>query len=85
MLNLKNAVTNSTSSDDDPIWHVQLTIFIALLLQLFLTDKFVAGPRLALPILELLVLISLFLTTRKRMAKNHVLRKLNTVSLIIFI
>jgi hypothetical protein len=40
---------------------------------------------LALPILELLVLISLFLTTRKRMAKNHVLRKLNTVSLIIFI
>jgi hypothetical protein len=85
MLKTKSIEKNRSTSNVDPIWHVQLTLFIALLLQLFLPDKFVAGPRFALPILEALLVLSLFLTTNKNLLKNTILRKINSVTLIVFI
>ena len=71
--------------DSDPIWHVQLTVLLALVLQLVLPDKFVAGPRFALPILEAILVVSLFVTTRKEVLTRSLLRKINSFTLIVFI
>lgn len=71
--------------DGDPIWHVEFTVVLALLLQLLLPDKFVVGPRFALPILEGFLVISLFLTSKKYVFTNPLLRKFNSVTLIVFI
>jgi hypothetical protein len=77
---------NRTSLDGDPIWHVQLIIVVALVLQLILPDKFVAGPRLVLPVLEALLLFALFLTSKhKVLSNNPILRKVNALTLVVFI
>jgi hypothetical protein len=76
---------NRLAFDSDPIWHVQLTVLFALLLQLTLPDKFVAGPRFILPILEAFLVISLYLTSKKIYLANTILRKFNSISLIVFI
>lgn len=70
--------------DNDSVWHVQLTIVLALILQLTLPDKFVAGPRLVLPVLEALLMGSLFFTT-KGVVLNSLFRKINSVTLILLI
>lgn len=76
---------NREALDKDPIWYVQATIIFALLLQLGLPDRFVAGPRFALPILEALLAGSLYITSRKIQLKYALLRKFNSVTLIILI
>lgn len=76
---------NRLDFDSDPIWHVQLTVLFALLLQLTLPDKFVAGPRFILPILEAFLVISLYLTSKKIYSGNTILRKFNSITLIVFI
>lgn len=76
---------NRTSLDGDPIWHVQITVGMALLLQLFLPDKFVAGPRYALPLLEALLLVSLYLTSKHKVLTNPLLRRVNSLTLVVFI
>lgn len=73
---------NRRAFDKDPIWHVQVTVLLALLLQVTLPDKFVAGPRFALPILEALLVISLYITSKKISLVNPLLRKFNAVTLI---
>ena len=76
---------NRQAFDADPIWHVQLTVLFALLLQLTLPDKFVAGPRFVLPILEAFLVISLYVTSKKIDLGNTILRKFNSITLISFI
>lgn len=76
---------NKSALENDPIWHVQLTIVLALILQLLLPDKFLAGPRFALPILETFLGLSLFVTTKKMFFTNLLLRKVNSLTLIVFI
>ena len=76
---------NRNSFDDDPIWHVQLTVLLALMLQLTLPDKFVAGPRFVLPFLEALLVVSLYVTSKKIDLGKTVFRKLNSITLIVFI
>ena len=76
---------NRATLDGDPIWHVQLTVIFALLLQLFLPDKFVAGPRFALPILETFLLISLYFTSKHRVPTSHLLRRISALTLIVLI
>ncbi len=76
---------NRNALDQDPIWHVQLTVLLALLLQITLPDKFVAGPRFALPILEALLVISLFATSKKIGLINPIFRKVNASTLILLI
>jgi hypothetical protein len=76
---------NLTAFDTDPIWHVQLTVLFALLLQLTLPDNFVAGPRFALPILETLLVVSLFVTTKKIVFAHSILRRVNSITLIVLI
>ncbi len=76
---------NRQSFDADPIWHVQLTVLFALLLQLTLPDKFVAGPRFVLPILEAFLVVSLYVTSKKIDLGNALLRKFNSITLIVLI
>ena len=80
-----SAYVNRAAFDKDPIWHVQATIIFTLLLQLALPDKFVAGPRFALPILEALLTLSLYVTSRKIDLKYAFFRKFNSVTLIVLI
>jgi hypothetical protein len=58
---------------------------LALVLQLVLPDKFVAGPRFVLPVLEAFLVLSLFVTTRKAVFTQSILRKVNSFTLIVFI
>lgn len=76
---------NRSTFDNDPIWHIQLTIFFALILQLALPDNFVAGPKYVLPVLEFILGLSLYLTSRKLDAKYLFLRKFNSVTIIFLI
>jgi hypothetical protein len=85
MTNQKNNMINRLSFDSDPIWHIQLTVLFALLLQLTLPDKFVAGPRFVLPFLEAFLVVSLYLTSKKIEVGNTLLRKFNAVTLIVLI
>jgi hypothetical protein len=71
--------------DKDPIWHVEAVVLLALILQITLPDEFVAGPRFILPILEVLLVISLYITSRKINLKNQLIRKFNSVTLIVLI
>jgi hypothetical protein len=66
-------------------WPIQLTVFAALLLQVSLPDKFVAGPRYALPVLEALLLVSLSTVTRKVKIVGAATRKANAIGLILLI
>ena len=76
---------NRQAFDEDPIWHVQLTVLFALLLQLTLPDKFVAGPRFVLPVLEAFLVVSLYVTSKKIDLGKTILRKFNSITLIVFI
>jgi hypothetical protein len=76
---------NRNTLNGDPVWHVQLAVLLALILQLTLPDKFIAGPRFILPVLEAFLVISLYITTKKITQKNLILRKFNSVTLIVLI
>ncbi len=69
----------------DPVWHVELTILLALVLQITLPDHFVAGPRYVIPFLEILLLLSLYVTSKHVKIMNTVVRKYNSVMLIVLI
>ena len=76
---------NESIFDTDSVWHVQLTVCIALLLQIVLPDRFIAGPRYLLPFLEALLVIFLFFTTRKKIFTGSIIRKVNSIFLIFII
>lgn len=78
-------VINPNSLNKDAIWHVQFTVFLALLLQLALPDNFVVGPRFVLPLLEALLVISLYVTSKKTKLIDPFFRKFSSVTLIILI
>lgn len=69
----------------DPVWHVQLAVAVALIFQLALPDTFVAGPRFVLPILEAILVLSLYPATRRIELGNAILRKFNAITLIALI
>ena len=69
----------------DPIWHVQLAVLLAMALQLLLPDRFVAGPRYMLPVLEALLLALLAVTTPRLPEYRSTRRKLYAISLIAII
>jgi hypothetical protein len=69
----------------DPIWHVHLVLLGAIILQLTLPDKFVAGPRLVLPVLEGLLLLALSVTSKRLFLVSDFVSKVNTRLLLLFI
>jgi uncharacterized membrane protein len=69
----------------DPVWHVQLAVLLALALQVLLPDRFVAGPRYLLPILEALLLALVAVTTPRLPEYRSTRRKFYVIALIALI
>lgn len=83
-MNISNELYQKLSSRD-PIWHVQLTILLAIVLQLTLPINFIAGPRYVLPVLELILLLALSATSKRIMLVRSVTSKINTRLLLLLI
>lgn len=72
-------------NQDDPIWHVQATILAVIILQVTLPDRFSVGPRFGLPILETILLLLLNRTARRTLVVKNILRRVNSVSVLVLI
>lgn len=68
--------------DFDPVWHAQLAMLVAIALQFALPDRFSAGSRYFVPIVELLLLVALGITTPKEPVFRSIARRVNAVLLI---
>ncbi len=75
-------VLRNKHHDRDPVWHAQLAMLIAIGLQFALPDRFSAGSRYLLPIVELLLLVALSITTPKEPVFRSIARRINAVLLI---
>ena len=67
----------------DPVWHVQVAMLVALILQLTLPDKFSVGTRYVIPAIEALLLLALSFTTPKERIFRSLARRVNVLLLII--
>src|SRR6202050_3749243 len=68
--------------DYDPVWHVQLAVALALVLQLALPDRFADGPKYVLVALEAALLLFLVITTPRLPEFRSVARRVNALGLI---
>jgi uncharacterized membrane protein len=68
--------------DAEPLWHVQVTMFLAIGLQLLLPDRYVFGSRFLLPLVEALLLGGLVVTTPKERIFRSLSRRINVLLLI---
>ncbi|HVW23516.1 MAG TPA: hypothetical protein VHB51_03505 [Candidatus Saccharimonadales bacterium] len=68
--------------EHDPVWHVQITMLAAIVLQLLLPDRYVLGSRLTLIAMELVLLIALSFTTPKERIFRSLSRRINVFLLI---
>jgi hypothetical protein len=59
----------------EPHWPPQLTVLLAIVLQILLPDRLVPGPPWLLPALEGLVLLLLFVASPQRVVGEHMLRR----------
>ncbi|HET9718489.1 MAG TPA: hypothetical protein VFP55_00270 [Solirubrobacteraceae bacterium] len=59
----------------EPHWPPQATILIAIVLQILLPDRLAPGPRWLLPVLEALVLVTLFIASPQRVTEEHTVRR----------
>jgi len=66
----------------EPVWHVQAAVLAALVLQLFLPDRFVFGSRYALIAMEALLLVAMSFTTPKERIFRSISRRINVLLLI---
>lgn len=65
----------------EPHWAPQLTILVAIGLQIVLPDRLIPGPRWLLPGLESVALLTLFFASPQRLVAEHALRRRMTLSL----
>src|ERR1022692_2774734 len=66
----------------DQVWHVQITMIIAIVLQLALPDTFSFGSRYILPVIEGLLLLALTFTTPREQVFRSITRRINAFLLI---
>ncbi len=66
----------------EPVWHVQLAVLAAIILQLFLPDSFVFGSRYLLITTEVLLLLAMSFTTPKERIFRSLSRRINVLLLI---
>jgi uncharacterized membrane protein len=64
------------------VWHVQLAMVVAIVLQLALPDNFSVGARYVLPFLEGVLLLVLPFITPKELVYRSPIRRLNVILLI---
>lgn len=68
--------------DHDPVWHVQVAVLAAILLQLLLPSRYVLGLQYGLPAVELLLIIALSFTTPRERIFKSLRRRINVFLLI---
>ncbi|HWB38950.1 MAG TPA: hypothetical protein VG604_01795 [Candidatus Saccharimonadales bacterium] len=68
----------------EPLWHVQLAMLLAIVLQFLLPDRLVFGPRWLLIVVEAVLLAALSFTTPKERIFKSLTRRLNVLLLIAF-
>lgn len=66
----------------DPVWHVQLAMLVAIGLQLFLPSRYTVGAPYVLPVVEVLLIIALGITTPKERLFRSLARRINALLLI---
>ena len=66
----------------DPVWHVQVAVLAAIALQLALPDRFSVGMRYVLPVIELLLVVALSITTPRERVFKSLRRRINAFLLI---
>ena len=76
------ALLRNRSHDYDPVWHVEVVMLVAIVLQLVLPDRFAFGVRWLIPALEVLLAISLVATTPKEKVFESFRRRLNVTLLL---
>ena len=57
--------------EGDPLWPSQLAVAIAIALHLTLSDKLVIGPKLLIPAVEGLLLLTLVVIAPNRISRSH--------------
>ena len=67
----------------EPIWHVQVIMLLAIMLQLLLPDAYVFGTRYLLVILEVMLLIAMSFTTPREKVFRSISRRINVFLLIL--
>jgi len=67
----------------EPVWHVQVTMLLAVVLQLLLPDRYVFGSRYLLITAEVLLLLAMSFTTPKERIFKSLGRRINVFLLII--
>lgn len=82
MTTQKTPIFGNRHHPHDPVWHVQLAVFGALVLQLVLPDRFVVGPRYSMVILEAMLLVALVITTPRLPIFQSVRRRINVLALL---
>ncbi|HSW37114.1 MAG TPA: hypothetical protein VLG37_01955 [Candidatus Saccharimonadales bacterium] len=70
------------NSQNEPVWHLQLTMLVAIGLQLALPDRFVIGSRHLITAIEALLLVALSFTTPKEKVFKSLSRRINVFSLL---
>jgi uncharacterized membrane protein len=68
--------------ETDPVWHVEVIMIAAILLQIALPDHFTFGVRWLIPVLEILLALSLIVTTPREKVFRSLTRRVNVVLLV---
>jgi uncharacterized membrane protein len=68
--------------DREPVGHVQLTLCVAIILQLLIPERYVFGARYLLVFIEFLLLVALTVTTPREKIFRSLGRRLNVLLLI---
>lgn len=76
------ALFRNRHHDSDPVWHVELTMLIAIALQLALPDTYLLGSRYLIPACEVVLLLALLFTTPKLQEFRSVPRRVSSLLLI---
>ena len=77
------SIFRNKNRQHEPVWHVQLTMLAAIVLQLLLPDRYVFGSRYALILAEALLLAAMSFTTPKERIFKSLSRRINVFLLLI--
>lgn len=68
--------------DIDPVWHVQILVIAAVIMQFILPQTFSAEPRQIIAIISFLLVIALSFTTPKAAVFQSIGRRINVIVLV---
>lgn len=69
----------------DPLWHIQLAVLAAIVLQLVLPDRFAGGFKSGVVVLESILLVTLIVTTPRVPIFESLVRRVNSVGLVLLV